>query len=364
MTLLADDGAVVRRILDHIDNGSTDRDPGTWREPVVHYRSPQRLDRELAGVLRCTPTPFCPSAALPEPGSYLARDAAGVPLLVVRGRDGRVRAFRNACRHRGMRLADGAGCATAFVCGYHGWVYGPDGALRHVPHADGFPELDVTGLAEVSAAERHGLVFVNQDGPAEPGLPELAGVLPPDLRLHRTETTVIAANWKIVMDGFLEGYHLRATHRDTFYAVQFDNLNVVEHFGRNSRVAFPYRAINRLRGREPSGWSADGVLTYVYHLFPNAVVATFPRSVSLVVNEPEGVDRTVMHTYVLSADDPDDHELKRSVDLQFDGLSEDRDVALSIQGGLASEANEHFVFGHFEGALTHLHRNLRDLLGD
>jgi phenylpropionate dioxygenase-like ring-hydroxylating dioxygenase large terminal subunit len=364
MTLLADDSAVIQRILDHIDNQSTDRGPDTWREPVTHYRDPARLHRELTGVLRRTPTPFCPSAALPEPGSYLARDAAGVPLLAVRARDGQVRVFRNACRHRGMRLAAGHGCATAFTCGYHGWVYGQDGALRHVPHRDGFPDLDTPGLAPVSAVERHGLIFVTQDGPAEADVPELAGLLHPGLRLHRTVETEIEANWKIVMDGFLEGYHLRATHRDTFYAVQFDNLNVVEHFGRNSRVAFPYRAIHHQRERAPAERSADGVLTYVYHLFPNTVVATFPNSVSLIVNDPVAVDRTVMHTYVLSALDPDTPALKRAVDLQLDGLAEDQAVARSIQRGLAAEANDHFHFGHFEAALTHLHRNLRDALAD
>ena len=60
------------------------------------------------------------------------------------------------------------------------------------------------------------------------------------------------ANWKIVVEGFLEGYHIRSTHRETFYPVQFDNLNVVETFGRNSRIAFPYRRINKLRDVPPA----------------------------------------------------------------------------------------------------------------
>jgi len=81
-------------------------------------------------VFRRQPTLFCPSAALPDPGSYLARDAAGTALLAVRGRDGRVRVFRNACRHRGVQVAEGEGCRTAFVCPYHQWVYGLDGCLR------------------------------------------------------------------------------------------------------------------------------------------------------------------------------------------------------------------------------------------
>jgi phenylpropionate dioxygenase-like ring-hydroxylating dioxygenase large terminal subunit len=370
MTLLADHRSVARRILDHIDNKATDRTASTWREPAGHYSSPERLGQELERVLRRNPTPFCPSAALPGPGSYLARVAAGVPLLVVRGRDGQVRAFRNACRHRGAQLAEGSGCAQSFVCPYHGWVYGQDGSLRHVPHQSGFPELDpaANGLVPVRADERHGLVFVTQDEPelAAPNLDELAGVLTPDLRLYQATVQPVASNWKIFMDGFLEGYHLRATHRETFYPVQFDNLNVVEYFGRNSRVAFPYRRIGKLRTVPPEQWTVDGSLTFVYHLFPNTVVVTFPMTVSLIVIEPDGVDRTLMHNYVLTSSDLDDAEvasaLKRSVDLQVDGVEEDQEMAHSIQRGLAARANEYFQFGQFEGALTHFHRALQDVI--
>src|SRR6478752_3417476 len=82
-----DDQAVAQRVLDHIANGTTDLGRQVWREPVENYRSPARLQAEQ-GVLRRCPTPFCPSAALPEPGSFVAREAAGVPLVVVRGTDG------------------------------------------------------------------------------------------------------------------------------------------------------------------------------------------------------------------------------------------------------------------------------------
>src|SRR5262245_48542942 len=120
---LLDDAAVVRRLFTHIDQGSTDVSEGVWREPVAHYRSPERFAAEL-DVFRNGTTAFCPSAALPEPGAFVARTAAGTPIVAVRGTDGQVRAFRNACRHRGARIADGSGCEKAFVCRYHGWTYG------------------------------------------------------------------------------------------------------------------------------------------------------------------------------------------------------------------------------------------------
>ena len=164
-TPLADDATVVQRILDHIDNKTTDLSESSWREPVENYRSPARFAAEREMVLRRLPIPFCPSAALTEPGAYVARDAAQTPILAVRGNDGEVRAFRNACRHRGTQLASGSGCEKAFVCPYHGWTYGLDGALRHVPHEHGFLGLDkgARGLVPVACVERNGVVFVSQD---------------------------------------------------------------------------------------------------------------------------------------------------------------------------------------------------------
>ena len=88
--------------------------------------------------------------------------ASGCRLFAVRDRDGRARVFRNACRHRGMALVEGPGCAHALVCRYHGWTYRLDGSLSHVPHADAFPDLDMStrGLVEVDSREVDGLIVI------------------------------------------------------------------------------------------------------------------------------------------------------------------------------------------------------------
>src|SRR5262249_59981563 len=85
-------------------------------------------------------------------------------------------------------------------------------------------------------------------------------------------------------------------HRDTFYPVQFDNLNMLESFGRNNRIVFPYRSTNKLREVSAAERNADGFLTYVYHLFPNVMVATFPTSIVIVILEPLAIDRTLVVT--------------------------------------------------------------------
>ncbi len=357
---LADDCTIIDRLLAHIDHKTTDLSDGVWQEPVEHYRSADRLDAEL-GVFRRTPTIFCPSSALPEAGSWLARDAALTPILAVRGDDGVVRAFRNACRHRGVQLVEGTGCQQSFTCPYHAWTYGTKGDLRAVPHEYGFPglEKDAYGLVPVATVEAHGLVYINQEsGRSEERFDQVPDYFGPDWKLISTNEQEFDFNWKLFVDGLIEGYHIRATHAETFYPRQYDNINVIEYFGRNSRVSYPYRSIEKLREIPPEKRDASGAMTQVTLLFPNVSIATFPTHVSLSVIEPMSVDRTRVISYTLSTRPATDDYLSRRRDFVSAGTAEDRAVAGAVQRGLAARANEVFTFGLFEGALRHFHRNM------
>src|SRR5262249_13131641 len=205
----------------------------------------------------------------------------------------------NACRHRGFALVEGAGCSHALVCRYHGWTYRLDGALAHVPHADAFPDLDMKtrGLVEVDSREVDGLIVIgaldaaDRDGAADEAMGALTDgsawrdKLLPAQRLVYVKAATLSMNWKVLVEQFLEGYHIRSTHKDTFFPLQYDNLNVVESFGPNSRITFPYRNIERLRDRPESTWSTNARVTYVYHLFPNVMLAKFPDLVLTAVND-------------------------------------------------------------------------------
>ena len=364
MTRAMDDQSVAARVLDHIANRSTDEGSEVWREPVENYRSPQRLAAELA-LFRRFPTPFCPSAALTQNGAYQAREVVGTPIVATRGLDGKVRAFRNACRHRGMQLAQGAGCAQALVCRYHGWAYGLDGRLRHVPHERGFPGLDksVHGLVPVAAEERHGLVFVTQDTPAVADAS--LDALPPLLRLEQpifaSNESEIEANWKLLLEGFIEGYHIRSTHPQTFLPYGFDNLNVIDLFGRCCRVTYPFQRIRKLQAVAPAERKVAGLLTYAYQLFPNVMLIVLSRHTSLIVLEPVAVDRTRMSTWSLATDPGEEAVAEAKRDAEFvgtTGLEEDRAVVRAIQKGLASGANQVFTYGRFESAIVHFHKSL------
>jgi len=371
---LRSDVHIIRRFLEHIDNQTTDKGETIWTEPVGNYKSPDRLADELA-LIRRRFVVFCPSLALAKPGDYVARSAAGIPLIAVRAEDGSAKVFRNACRHRGVKLADGQGCKRALVCPYHGWTYGLDGQLKHIPHQDGFPGVDpeAHGLVQVPSQEMGGLIYVGQEasGAAASELDVIPALIPDDHALISIEELEIEANWKLHLESSLEGYHIRALHARTFYPRQYDNLTIVEEFGDNNRIAFPYQTIESLRKKPEQDWSTNGRLTYVYHLFPNVVVSTFPDCMQVVVLEPLSPNRTRQHTYLLGrgnvdeAGEPD--ALRQSIlhgqEFSKTGAIEDRDAVIAGQQGLNSGANTHLTFGLFESAIGRLHACLRREIG-
>ena len=363
---LLNDAEVVQRIFNHIDNSTTDIGNNTWKEPVENYQSKERLNTELK-LLQNRSIVFCPSGAFTKPGDYVSRDVAGIPLIAVRGLDGKIRAFRNACRHRGVQLANGHGCARALVCPYHGWAYSLDGSLRSIPHEHGFPDVDkaTRGLVAVACAEIDGLVYINQDPQADiqSDVSAVPKLMPDKHRLLSSDNIIIQANWKLYIESALEGYHIRETHKATFYPVQYDNLTVVEAFGENSRVAFPYQSIEGLRNKAQTSLCADGRLTYVYHLFPNVLISTFPGCMQVVVIEPIDESTTRQHTYLVTGIDENDTELLDTVfqgqKFAAKGVIEDQKIVLSAQKGLLSGANEYLEFGLFESAITRMHTHLK-----
>jgi nitrite reductase/ring-hydroxylating ferredoxin subunit len=371
---MRNDAELLDHILNHIDNGTTDLGDEEWFEPVDHYASQTRFDAERR-LMRRLPIPFCPVAALPEPGSYVARHSAGVPIVVVRDMQGTIRAFRNACRHRGMQLAEGSGCTKIFRCNYHGWAYRLDGRLEYVPHEHGFPDLDKdsNGLVPVHSVDvQSGLVFVTQDEPIGLGaLESLPALLSADQVIFETQEKVEEINWKLTAEGTLEGYHIKPTHPESFFPYGYDNLNVVEMQGPNVRVCYPFRRIETLRDAPRENLSLDRMVTLVNRIFPFTSVTRLAQHYGVSFAEPESPTRTRYFNYRLTlptidGGEPSDEALARAKkDVAFlsdTGDKEDAKVVCDIQAAIESGANSHYRFGRFESAIGHLHKNLTQYL--
>ena len=191
--------------------------------PARYYRDPEIFEREAIRIHRARWNAACPAEELVRPGDYRLVRVGGDSLIVLRDREGRVRAHHNVCRHRGTRmLRDAAGrLAGSIQCPYHAWTYGLDGALRRAPHMDrveGFCVADYP-LAGTACTEWGGLVFV-RTAVEGPGLAEQLGEaarrLRPwsldRLRIAETRTYEVGANWKLIVQNFSECLHCPIIH--------------------------------------------------------------------------------------------------------------------------------------------------------
>ena len=154
--------------------------PNDWDRrglPGWAYHSAALLELEKEHVFRNHWQIVCHVSDVPEAGDYLTMDVVGERALVVRGKDGEVRAFHNICRHRGSRVvADNQGnCKNALVCPFHGWVYNLDGTLRGAARPRSFPDLDKTefGLAPLETEIWNGLIFIRFRKGPQPSVAEL-----------------------------------------------------------------------------------------------------------------------------------------------------------------------------------------------
>jgi choline monooxygenase len=365
---------LVRRLLDHIEQGTTDLADSLLEIPAGRYTSPERLAEELAVLFLGEPLVLCLSGALPGPGSYRTVDLCGTPVLVTRAADGRVRAMAKVCRHRGVRVVDGAGEARRFTCPFHAWVYDLEGRLVGMPVADAFSELcrEEKGLIELPVAEGYGLVvgrlrsgppvdideYLGPELAAELAMLDFADWAPyTDAHVHQ-----VNANWKVTLDTFRENYHFDYLHRNTLKDYAYGGVLTFDPFGPHLRNCSAIRSIDELRDRPEDAWGeVTQYFSYQYQLFPNTSLTFDVRHIELWQILPTGPGTSeVVHTAYMRPGLPQ-AEQDRLAEMApwicesvVDG--EDFWVAGRTEPGLRTGLVDTVVFGRNEPALQHLHR--------
>ncbi len=186
--------------------------------------------------------------------------------------------------------------------------------------------------------------------------------------IHQSDT-LDEANWKLLTETLLEGYHIKSLHRESFYPFGLDNVNVVESFGQNSRVVYPFKRIEKLRAVSRDDREIEGFATLVYHLFPNVSVSVLSKHTSVTIIEPLSPSRTQMFSYYIK------HSAKNGVEISLEeamrdvdfvnqsGQEEDRAAARDIQETVTTSANSHLTFGYYEKGIVSFHQQLQHELG-
>lgn len=382
--------AATRRAVAHAVAGTVPLTDAVVRVPSSHYVDPDRWNAERDQVFRRLPLVLALSAELPAANTWVARDVLGVPVLVVRGDDGTVRAFVNSCSHRGAPVAaDGRGEGRRLVCPYHAWSYSTRGALVGVLDGESFGhvEPDCHGLTALPCDERAGFVFGGVDPvhglavTVDEHLGDYAALLE---RLglgecrHLGSQTIPGPNWKIAYDGYLDLYHLPVLHKRTFGA-DYSRTSVSDAYGPHQRLMQPDQRLERLADRPESAWTDAMITGGIWTIFPHVSIARFevPRTdgagsepmylVSQLLPGPGvGESRTVQH--FLGAFDAEtvapDVVDSRMAFFHHVVADEDYATGFAIQAGLATGAKPYVQFGRNEGAGQRFHAWLDHLLSN
>lgn len=373
--------SLMRRIFGFLDQQTTEMAPAAYVNHVSTYTSETQLARERALLFRRAPLFLGLSQDAPEPGAYFAHVDSGVPILVVRPRAGALRAFIGLCRHRGAQVVEGSGIGTGrFTCPYHGWTYDEQGQLIAQPCGEGFADVarETLGLVPLPIAEQYGMIFAR----ASAGEPidvdihlagaehELAALgLERYVRFARREIER-SMNWKLVIDTFLEAYHVSSLHERSLQGI-LGTAAAWDAFGRSSRLVAARRSIAEARQRPEADWNLFEHSVVLYQLFPNTMLIYQVDHIEVVQAYPGhgGVDTAKIVFSLYTPKPVTDDKARRHFEQNFDLLlevtdNEDFHLGEQIQRGFHAGGHDTVIYGRNEPGLAHYHRMIKAALAE
>ncbi len=380
--------AGLRRLVGLVAENRTDMADAPLPMHKSIYTSAARAEAERRHVFGSEPLVAGLSGDLRQPGDVLLFDAAGPSVLVMRGKDGAVRAFLNMCTHRAARLIEAhepwSGHAPRIVCPFHAWSFDNAGKLVGQPGKAGFADCAIgrRDLVELPCAEAIGLIFVRLDpagGPIDTAthLGAFVEVLE-QLELWRAEPVkkgIMAtdSNWKFALDTYGEGYHFKALHGSTIGTTHYSDRHAFEPFGRHHRVSFADLSVGPLVGRDEANWPETDY-GGVHYLFPNTIIFFGAITPGVYFTQvfrlfPNGTDRMRCQFAVYAPYGVENEAHRAACELAYDATvtvvqTEDYRVAAHGYANLlTAPADFHSVLGANEPALHAVHRHIAAAAG-
>lgn len=338
---------------------------------ATNYSDPGHVAAERE-VIRRHPVVIGHSNTLAKPGDFLTDNSLGIPLLITRQAGGGLKALLNICRHRGSPVCvEKSGNAKLFVCPYHAWSYRPDGSLLRAP-PEAFPSVDAQtgGMVELPIEERHGLIWVvgtpgaDIDVAAHLGLEidaEFTSYGLGDFVLERDAVLTEDLNWKYVLDGFLEVYHIPKLHNVSIAPYIHGKFGLYDRFGRNGRLVAARKSLDEARTQPFEEIDLMRHIAVNYQIFPNTIIVWQGDHFELWTSYPADIPGkcTVrVQSLVTREMAGDGHRARwdRNWDILISTvINEDWAISKQVQGGIPYLTEDRVIFGRNEPGLQHFH---------
>lgn len=293
----------LRKLLTHLNDSVTDQwtdidpfEPTDYRDPATAVLERDRIFGEVPFIV-------AHSSELAGKNDFISVELPRNKVIVIRQKDGSIKAFVNACRHRGAELvSEPSGKCRVFSCPYHRWSYDPNGELRTVTLDDTFGDFDRSafGLIELPVEERHGFVWIIDNtqrtidvaswlGPEMDSILESFAIdrlVSVDPHTYRRPT-----NWKIMQDGFLDNYHVKYAHPNTAGKMLHTNAVALEDYGRHFWFLTSRKTIDQFIGQDVS-WDPSMVNHTIESCFlaPNTMLLKHATHIELLTFRPVGAN--------------------------------------------------------------------------
>ncbi len=370
--------AITKQLLEMIDRNETQYgDEPAWEADIGRFTDKERFLKEKEEFFLNHPQVVAYTADIPNNGDYYATEVAGKAILLTRGKDGKARAFLNACRHRGVQIADGCGHGHTFTCPYHAWTFNSHGDLIGVPSKDAFDDLlEDRGLIALPIHEEIGLIMIHPQPDGELDfnafLGSMKGVIAgyhyENLRFIKEFRQETRINWKHAVDGGVEGYHVPFLHPNTVGPMtlpQFLHLDC----GLHHTLITAQPDIVKLKDLPEEEWPEYCNFSCTNAIFPNTVVGAGEMIAFFQRTEPRDEPGKCDYIFRVYGWGQNPSEADRQRDeyvadmLITVAMDEDMKTQSNSQVMMESGAVPSVIFGRREQNLIRMHKNYDLLIG-
>lgn len=369
------------QIFELIRSGSTTMFEDNFEYPLSIYADAEVAELERSKIFRAKPMMAAHSSQIAEVGSYAALNLNSSSVILTRQEDGSVQALLNKCSHRGAQLVEpgSSGVRKAFACPYHGWAYGSDGVNRRISFDDTFGQSPCSDfdLVRLPVEERHGFIWVMEDPNTNINVAEHLGEMDSALaeynldswHFYKEHVFDFPQNWKIMMDGLMDSYHVQFLHGKTIAPYFINNCKAVEHLGDHTLGAMPRKTFMNYLDKDVSGvdLSKDIIISNLFT--PNTMMVMHPHHIEYwtIYQHPDGPGRSLTHLRYLSPKKEHDERghkiMEKNWKIAVDAIiNEDVPVGNSVQASASGSTTGKAILGKNEYLNQVFHRTYKKLM--